>query len=81
MTRKLYRLLDDRKASGLPMQNAVTRVWVTPEGRIDRLEFSGVDGDVAVFLREVFARERVAVPLPPDMPQPIHLRLSLRQTD
>ncbi len=77
-TRKLYQLFDDRRANGTPMQNAVTQVWVTPEGGIERLEFSGVDRDVAVILREVFARERVGISPPPDMLQPLHLSLSFR---
>ncbi len=77
-TRKLYQLFDDREAKGIPIQSAVTQVWVTPEGDIERLEFSGVDRDVAVILREVFARERVGVSPPPDMLQPLHLSLSFR---
>lgn len=77
-TRKLYQLLDDRKANGRSMQNAVTRVWVTPSGDIERLEFGGIDSNVALILREIFARERVSIPPPPDMLQPVHLNLSFR---
>ncbi len=54
------------------------RVWVLPNGKVERLEFDGLDDDdVAVNLRAVLMRGGVGTP-PPDMLQPLHLRLSLQ---
>jgi hypothetical protein len=53
------------------------RVWVSRDGKIERLEFDGLDGDTAKEVRALVGEDDVGPP-PPDMPQPIQLRLSLR---
>ncbi len=56
----------------------IVRVWVLPDGKIERLELDGLgDDSVAVNLRALLARGDVGVP-PPDLLQPLHLRLSLQ---
>lgn len=61
-----------------PPLTFVARTWVLPDGKIERLEFDGLDDkDVAVHLRTLLTRDNVGVP-PPDMLQPLRLRLSLR---
>jgi hypothetical protein len=65
---------DDKKST----ESVVVRTWVSPGGKIERLEFDGLDNaDVAVTLRALLAGVTVGVP-PQDMLQPLHLRLSLR---
>ncbi|MEN3380811.1 MAG: hypothetical protein V7608_855 [Hyphomicrobiales bacterium] len=53
------------------------RTWILADGKVERVEFDGVDNDVAVALRALLINGEVGVP-PPDMLQPLHLRLSLR---
>jgi hypothetical protein len=56
------------------------RVWILPNGKLERVEFDGLDADAAVNLRALLVQGDVGVP-PPDMLQPLHLRLSLRPKD
>ncbi len=59
-------------------ESVVVRAWVSPGGKIERLEFDVLDNaDVAVVLRALLAGVTVGAP-PQDMLQPLHLRLSLR---
>jgi hypothetical protein len=59
----------------------VVRTWVLPDGKVERIEFDGLDDDnLAVRLGALLALGNVGVP-PPDMLQPLHLRLSLRPMD
>lgn len=61
-----------------PPQTFVARTWILSDGRIERLEFDGLnDDDIATHLRAVLMRDNVGVP-PFDMIQPLRLRLSLR---
>jgi hypothetical protein len=54
------------------------RTWILPDGKIERIEFDGLDDEqIAVHLRVLLTRDNVGVP-PPDMLQPLRLRLSLR---
>jgi hypothetical protein len=53
------------------------RTWILATGKVERTEFEGVDADIAVALRALLINADVGVP-PPDMLQPLHLRLSLR---
>jgi hypothetical protein len=55
---------------------AMVRVWVSPIGKVDRLAFDDLSGDVADALRTLLRDSDVGSP-PPDMLQPVHLRLSL----
>jgi hypothetical protein len=63
-----------------PPQTFVAQAWVLPNGRIERLEFDGLDDDIAMHLRSVLTRDNVGAP-PADMIQPLRLRLSLRQKE
>lgn len=56
------------------------RAWILPDGKVARMEFDGLGPDVAVDLRALLSRSDVGAP-PPDMLQPLHLRLSLRAKD
>jgi hypothetical protein len=59
----------------------MVRAWVLPDGKVERVEFDGLDDDhLAVRLRTLLAVGDVGVP-PSDMLQPLRLRLSLRPTD
>jgi hypothetical protein len=61
-----------------PTLTFVARTWVLPDGSVERLEFDGLkDDQVAVHLRGLLTRDNVGAP-PPDMLQPLRLRLSLR---
>jgi hypothetical protein len=63
--------------SAAPLKPKV-RVWILPDGKVERLEFDGLDGEViAVKLRALLMSSDVGAP-PPDMLQPLHLRLSLK---
>jgi hypothetical protein len=53
------------------------RVWVSPGGKIERLVFDDFNGKAADALRLVLTSGDVGLP-PPDMLQPLRLRLSLR---
>lgn len=53
------------------------RTWILANGKVERLEFEGVDNDIVVALRALLINGEVGAP-PPDMLQPLHLRLSLR---
>jgi hypothetical protein len=58
--------------------SVVIRTWVAPSGKVERVEFDGVDdASVAVSLRAVLASTTVSAP-PPDMSQPLRLRLALQ---
>lgn len=53
------------------------RVWISPSGNIERLVFDDFNGKAADALRLVLTSGDVGLP-PPDMLQPLRLRLSLR---
>jgi hypothetical protein len=77
--RKFRDYLTKRAADGsaTPLKPSV-RVWVLPDGKLERLEFDGLDDDdVAVTLRAILMRGDIGAP-PQDMLQPLHLRLSLQ---
>lgn len=57
--------------------SVVVRTWILPSGRVERVDFDGLEADVAGPLRTLLARDNVGAP-PADMLQPLHLRLSLR---
>ena len=57
--------------------SVIARTWILPDGKIERIEFDGLDSTVAVNLRALLSRGDVGVP-PSDMLQPVLLRLSLR---
>jgi hypothetical protein len=56
----------------------VLRTWVLADGSVNRVEFTGIDDRKAVDeLRALLVDGNVGAP-PPEMLQPLHLRLSLR---
>ena len=65
-----------RDASTAPVSFRL-RTWILATGKVERAEFEGIDNDIAVALRALLINADVDVP-PPDMLQPLHLRLSLR---
>jgi hypothetical protein len=67
------------KAESTPVALTM-RAWILPDGKVSRVEFDGLDPDVAVSLRALLSGSDVSAP-PPDMLQPLHLRLSLRAKD
>ncbi len=70
-----------RAESDAPPLTFVARAWVSPDGKIGRLEFDGLDdSQIAVRLRALLTRDNVGIP-PPDMLQPLRLRLSLRPNE
>jgi hypothetical protein len=76
--RKFRDYLEKRvgEGSATPLK-PIVRVWVLPDGKLERLEFDGLDDDdAAVNLRAILMHD-VGAP-PPDMLQPLHLRLSLQ---
>jgi hypothetical protein len=70
--------LTKRAEAGITPLKPGVRVWVLPNGKVERLEFDGLgDDDVAVNLRALLMRGNVGAP-PADLLQPLHLRLSLQ---
>ncbi len=64
-----------------PAPALVVRTWIEADGKIARIEFDGLDDDgVAASLRALLASGDAGAP-PPDMLQPLRLRLSLRPRD
>ena len=64
-----------------PSPTFVVRAWVLTDGRVDRVEFDGIDdADAIINLRALLVGDNVGAP-PPEMLQPLHLRLSLRAKD
>jgi hypothetical protein len=77
--RKFWDYLEKRAVEGgaTPLK-PIVRIWVLPDGKLERVEFDGLDDDdVAVNLRTLLMRGDAGPP-PPDMLQPLRLRLSLR---
>lgn len=73
--------LEQRAESGGAAPVAVTlRAWILPDGRIERVEFEALDQGTALTLRTLLMHGDVGAP-PPDMLQPLHLRLTLRSND
>ncbi len=79
--RRFHDQLDKRGDADSAAPVAVTvRTWILPDGKVDRLEFNGLDPAAAVDLRALLTRDNVGAP-PSDMLQPLHLRLTLRSDD
>jgi hypothetical protein len=58
----------------------IVRTWIFPDGTVERVESDGLDAVAAASLRTLLAGAAVGAP-PPDMLQPLHLRLTLRPND
>jgi hypothetical protein len=64
-----------------PRLTVVLQTWVRADGKVDRVEFDGIDDPDAIDdLRALLIDRSVGAP-PPEMLQPLHLRLSLRAND
>src|SRR5262249_12074031 len=53
------------------------RAWVAADGKVGRLEFSGLDAATTSAVRARLMRTDVGASPPADMLQPLHLKLSL----
>jgi hypothetical protein len=74
--RSLAAARDKAAAEKLPTTFTV-RAWITQDGKIARLEFSGLDETTTSAVRARLMRTDVGTSPPADMLQPIHLKLSL----
>jgi hypothetical protein len=54
----------------------VARLWIAANGKIERVEFDGLDAKDAVELRAILVQKDMGVAPPVDMIQPLHLKLS-----
>lgn len=78
---RLHRFLEDRTLSAAdePAGPLLIRVWIDPEGQVSRLDFPSLgqaqaDSD----LRRILTVSPLSEPPPPDMRQPLTLRLNLQ---
>ncbi len=79
--RRLQDYMSGRENGGGPAMNFTLRAWVQPDGRVSRVEFEGVDDAKAIGdLRGLLTDDDVGAP-PPDMLQPLNMRLSLQAKD
>jgi hypothetical protein len=67
----------DRAAAEKRPMTFTVRAWITGDGKIARLEFSGLDETATSAVRARLMRTDVRAAPPADMLQPIHLKLSL----
>ena len=66
------------EASDASPSSLIVRTWVTAGGKVERLELEGRDGEEALHdLYAVLKGDGVGS-APPDMPQPLRMRLSLK---
>lgn len=66
------------ESNGSPAAPVVVRVWVTNQGQVERLAFDTLGDDQAdQDLRAVLMAQPLSEPPPPDMRQPMVLRLKL----
>lgn len=70
-----------RRSSDVASLKFTVRTWVTPGGKVERVAFDASDdSNFVAGLRALLTGVEVGVP-PPDMLQPLQLRLSLRPKD
>lgn len=75
--RKFREFMTKREGREGPLK-LVVRTWILPSGKVGQIEFDGLDDDhVAATLRTLLVAIDTAAP-PPDMLQPLRLRLSLQ---
>ncbi|AGK49131.1 hypothetical protein BTI_1865 [Burkholderia thailandensis MSMB121] len=76
---RLHRYLAARVANAgadAPMQSIVVRAWMDANGAVTRVEFASLgDPDADATLRQLLTATPLAEPPPPDMPQPLRVRL------
>lgn len=76
---RLHQWLESRAAAGAQSVAVVVKIWIAPSGEISRSEFASL-GDVQADadLRAILGTQPVPQTPPPDMLQPLVLRLTLR---
>jgi hypothetical protein len=68
-------------AADAPALKLALRTWVSADGKVSRIEVDGMDDTMTrIELRALLMAGSVGAP-PPEMLQPLHLRLSLRAKD
>ncbi len=63
--------------AGTAPPSIVVRLWVMPDGKVQRIELEGLDDDASHDLSALLIGDGVGS-TPLDMPQPLRMRLSLR---
>jgi len=78
-TRRFHEFMSQNNKSSPAF--ATVRAWVAQSGKLERIEFDGIDDPaVTVNLRALLVSISVGAP-PPDMLQPLRLRIGLRAPD
>lgn len=80
---RLHKYLEDRavSATDTPLEPLLIKVWIGPEGAVTRLDFSSLGAPQAdADLRQILTAAPLSEPPPPDMRQPLMLRLNLQFT-
>jgi len=78
---RLHKFLEDRavSATDAPPGPLLVKVWIGPEGRVTRLDFPSLGAPQAdADLRQVLTTAPLSELPPPDMRQPLVLRLNLQ---
>ena len=77
VTQVVHRRLEEQANSAGDAQFLVLKVWVTPSGRVERLDADELDSETATSLRGILVQQEVGATPPSDLLQPLHLKLSL----
>lgn len=67
----------DDSTNARAASSVIVRAWIANDGKVERVELVGLDGQPAMSLRSVLAKGNIGAPPPPGMLQPLNLRLSL----
>ncbi len=77
--RQLNRLLESRRAVDSQPLNVMAKVWISPAGAVERLEFDTLDIDAATSLRGILIGSSIRMNPPQNMLLPMHVMLSVGQ--
>jgi O-acetylhomoserine/O-acetylserine sulfhydrylase-like pyridoxal-dependent enzyme len=77
---RLHVFLEDRAARNpASAQTLVVKVWVAPDGKVERVDFPSLaDAQANEDLQTVLTGGNIGQPPPAGMLQPLHLRLALK---
>lgn len=78
--RRFHTYLQDR-STGAPAapEALVIKIWIAADGKVDRVDFPPLpDAQASADLRVILERGRIDQPPPPDMLQPMHLKVALK---
>ncbi|MCR6629205.1 MAG: hypothetical protein NVV74_03620 [Magnetospirillum sp.] len=78
---RLHKFLEDRavSAADTPPGPLLVKVWINSEGQVTQLDFASLGSSQAdVDLRQLLTTNPLSEPPPPDMRQPLMLRLDLQ---